>query len=318
MAIKGLFFDAVKSGETYDRTYDSEDFCSWLDRIVGNGVFPNPSTSLQVRADSGMQVIIQAGQGWIKGHKLFNTADVPVTIDPANALLDRYDRIVFYCDWTLREMGFATLTGTPAATPLVPDLTRTATRYEMSLAIISVPKQTTALTNANITDTRADTEVCGWVTGLIEQVDTSTLFQQWQAAYSNYFSEILTQVDEFMQTLTQELKVNTYLVEFRKSVSGNYANQNLDIALDMSNYHYEPTDVIFVFINGLKADVTQGDYTVIISGGNATVRIPWTYSNGNYQEVEIKVLKTRIGINTLVDQYGNNIVDQYGNNITGD
>ena len=313
MAIKGLFFDAIKSGETYDRTYDSEDFCSWLDRIVGNGVFPNPSTSLQVKADSGMQVLIQAGQGWIKGHKLFNTADVPVQIDPANALLDRYDRIVFYCDWTLREMGFATLTGTPAATPLVPDLTRTATRYEMSLAVISVRKQTTVITNANITDTRADTEVCGWVTGLIEQVDTSTLFQQWQYAYSSYFDEIVSQVNDFVQTLTDTLRVNTYLMEFNKRVSGYYSNTTITIPLDMNDYTYEPDDVILVFINGLKAN--NYDYQLEVVEGQARIRITWQYASGTYQEVEIRVLKTRIGISQLVDQNGNIIVDNQGNAI---
>lgn len=317
MAIKSLFFDAVKSGDVYDRTYDSEDFCSWLDLIVGDGVFPLPSTNLQVRADSGMQVIIQAGQGWIKGHKMLNTADYPVQLDPANALLNRFDRIIFYCDWQQRELGISVLTGTPAATPTVPELTRTATRYEMSLAVISVPKQTTEITNALITDTRADSNVCGWVAGLIQQVDTSTLFQQWQTAYTNYYADIIRQVDEFMQTLTQELKVNTYLVEYKKSVSGTYGNQNLDIPLDMTNYHYGGTDVIFVFINGLKADPAQGDYSLIVSGGNATVRIPFTYANNSYQEIEIKVLKTRIGIDTIVDQYGNHIVDSQGNNISG-
>lgn len=39
------------------------------------------------------------------------------------------------------------------------------------------------MTNADIKDTRADTTVCGWVTGLIEQVDTSDLFTQWESAY---------------------------------------------------------------------------------------------------------------------------------------
>ena len=315
MAIKGLFFDAIKTGDEYDRTYDSEDFASYLDEIVGNGVLPTPSTNLQVKADSGMRIIVQAGQGWINGHKMVNTADYVFTLDPANALLDRYDRVIFYCDWTLREMGLAVLTGTPAASPTVPDITRTASRYEMSLAVISVPKQTTAVTNANIEDTRADSNVCGWVVGLIQQVDTATLFQQWQTAYANYYAEILQDVNDFMQTLTQELKVNTYLVEFRKTVSGNYPSQDLDIPLDLTNYTFDATDVLFVFINGLKADPQLGEYSVIVSGGNATVRIPFTASNNSYQEIEIKILKTRIGINRLIDQLGNGIIDNQGNNI---
>ena len=318
MAIKGLFFDAVKEGDVYDRTYDSEDFSSWLDKIVGNGVFPNPSSNLQVTADSGMGIIIQAGQGWIKGHKLLSTSDYPVQLQAASALLDRYDRVVFYCDWTLREMGFDILTGTPSASPIVPALTRTGERYEMSLATIYVPKQTSTITNAMITDTRADSNVCGWVAGVIQQVDTSTLFQQWQTAYSSYFNEIVREVNAFVQTLTQELKVNTYLVEYKKSVAGNYANQNLDIPLDMTGYAYELDDIIFVFINGLKADPTQNDYSLIVSGSNATVRIPFAYSNGNRQEIEIRVFKTRIALSNLIDSMGNNIIDNQGNHIIND
>ena len=315
MSIKGLFFDAIKVNDEYDRIYDSEDFASYLDEMVGNGVFPTPSTNLQVKADSGMRIIVQAGQGWINGHKMVNTADMVFTLDAANALLDRYDRVVFYCDWTLREMGIAVLTGTPAANPTVPAITRTASRYEMSLAVIRVPKQIDTITNAYIEDTRADSTVCGWVAGLIQQVDTSTLFQQWQTAYATYYAQILQDVNDFMETLTQELKVNTYLVEFRKSVSGNYPNENLDIPLDMTNYTFDATDVLFVFINGLKADPQLGEYQVIVSGGVATVRIPFTSSNGNYQEIEIKVLKTRIGINRLIDSMGNGIIDNQGNNI---
>ena len=315
MAIKGMFFNAIKSGDVYDRTYDAEDFSSYLDEIVGDGVMPTPSTNLQVEAVSGLNVKVHAGQGWIKGHKFINTADYPITLTTPNALLDRYDRIVFYCDWTLREMGIALLTGTAAASPTPPAITRTGTRYEMCLATIYVQKQTVDISDADIEDTRADSDICGWVAGLIQQVDTSTLFRQWQAAYANYYAYITEELDAFMETLTEELKVNTYLVEYVKSVSGNYQNQNLDIALDMTNYTYSPNDVFFVFINGLKADPQRGDYSIIVSGGNATVRIPFSNANGTYQEVEIKVLKTRIGITNLVDSNGNNIVDNQGNNI---
>ena len=56
MAIKGYFFNAVESGGTYDRVYNAEDVTSYLDLIVGSGVFPNPSTNLQVRASTGMNV----------------------------------------------------------------------------------------------------------------------------------------------------------------------------------------------------------------------------------------------------------------------
>ena len=65
MAVNSYFFNAVLNDGVYDRIYNAEDVTSYLANIVGNGVFPNPSTQLQVRAGTGMQVIVGAGSGWI-------------------------------------------------------------------------------------------------------------------------------------------------------------------------------------------------------------------------------------------------------------
>lgn len=76
MAISGYFFNALKVNDTYDRIYNAEDVTSYLDKIVGNGVFPNPSSQLQVTAGSGMSITVNAGQGWIDGHKIYQQRGV--------------------------------------------------------------------------------------------------------------------------------------------------------------------------------------------------------------------------------------------------
>ena len=68
-------------------------------------------------------------------------------------------------------------------------MTRTDVRKEYMLAKVRVAKLSSTITQASITDTRADTAVCGWVTGLIKQVDTAALFAQWQAAYEAAYAE---------------------------------------------------------------------------------------------------------------------------------
>ena len=80
MAINSYFFNAVLNDGVYDRVYNADDMTSYLDLLVGNGVFPNPSTQLQVRAGTGMNVIVGAGSGWINGHKMVNTADYAYTL----------------------------------------------------------------------------------------------------------------------------------------------------------------------------------------------------------------------------------------------
>ena len=168
----------------------------------------------------------------------------------------------------------------------------------MSLALIRVNKQTTTLTNAMITDTRADSSVCGWVTGLIQQVDTSTLFTQWQTAYSDYYAMIKQQLDDFMATLTDELRVNTYVVEFKK-IQNLTSGSSATITLDMSNYTYDSRDVIDVYINGLKA-ISGSDYSLAVSGGVARVTVNVGGSSSITNRVEIRVLKSIIGIQAIL------------------
>lgn len=296
MSVNGYFFNAVNEGGVYDRTYTAEDVTSYLRQLVGNGVFPTPSNQLQVRASSGMTVIVESGEGWIDGHKLVNTADLELTLDNSDALVNRIDRIVFYADYNARTMGIEVKKGTGAVNPVAPALTRNASRYEMSLATITVNKQITAITGAMITDTRANSNECGWVAGLIQQVDTSTLFVQWQTAYSDYFNTVKQQLDDFMETLTEELRVNTYVVQYEKTVSlttpGRYT-----ISLDMTDYTYSASDIIMVFINGLEG-IPGTDYTLSASGSSASITyiLSGSDSAGYPNKIHIRALKSVIGI----------------------
>ena len=126
MAIESYFFNALLDNGSYDRTYTAEDFTSYLNLLVSDGVFANPSNQLQVQASTGMNVVVRAGSGWIKGHKMNNTADLVLPIDASDVLLQRIDRIIFYLDLSTRDMGIEVLKGVAAATnPVAPALTRT-------------------------------------------------------------------------------------------------------------------------------------------------------------------------------------------------
>lgn len=249
MAIKGYFFNAIYDGEAYDRVYNAEDMTSYLNELVGNGVFPTPSSQLQVRAGTGMQVIVAAGSGWINGHKIVNTADMTLNITTSDVILDRIDAVIFYADLDTREMGIAVKTGTAAASPVAPTLTRSASRYEMALAHVKVGKQITAITDAMITDTRGNSELCGYVQGLIQQMDTSTMFAQWQAQFNEWMNSVSTQFDAFKQfkklegiyTTTQEGE-DTFTVS---SLVPSYS------------FAY---DILEIYINGIH--LTGNEYTL--------------------------------------------------------
>ena len=256
MAIQSYFFNAVQNGGVYDRVYNAEDFTSYLDLLVGNGVFPTPSTQLQVRASSGMDVIVGAGSGWINGHKMINTADLTLTLTASDVLLNRIDAVVFYADHNTRQMGIAVKTGTVAATPSAPALQQDDNRFELCLAQISVPKQATEITASMITDTRGDSSLCGYVQGLIQQLDSTTLFQQWQAQFDEWFNAAKEQF--------QAGKV------FKKLEGIHVTSQANESSFKVTKYvpHYSFVyDILEVYVNGIH--LNGNEYTIT----NSTVTL---------------------------------------------
>jgi hypothetical protein len=123
-------------------------------------------------------------------------------------------------------------------------------------------------------------------------VDTATLYVQYQEAYQQFYDSTQEQLEAFMQTLTEELGVTTYIKQFKKKVS---AQNPSSITLDMTNYTYSSSDVIQVYINGLLG-VSGEDYSVNVSGGVATVTLIGLSSTTLSQDIDIRVLKAEIGI----------------------
>lgn len=286
MTISSYFFNAVLQDGQYDRVYDSQDVTSYLDLIVGNGVFPTPATNLQVTAASGMNIVVQPGQGWINGHKMINDAALPLSISGSDVLLNRIDAVVFYVDYTAREMGIEVKQGTAASTPSAPTMTRTATRYEMCLATVAVNKNVTAITQANITDTRSNSNVCGFVAGLIQQMDTTGLFAQYDAAFEDWFE----QVKDELAAVTLLQKLEQVFTTTSAAVS------SFTVTDYIPNFKYS-IDILEIYVNGLR--LNDGDYTQVQNV--VTLAEPITHVGA---EVEIVVYKSIDGSDaeTIVTQ----------------
>jgi len=181
------FFDANLVGEEYDRVYLASQFAAYFASFIGNGVFAEHSNQLQVMemATSQMQIGVERGQAWINGYWYENTDILYLPIDVADGVLNRIDSVVLRFEFSERNMRLAVKKGTPAINPIAPEVTRTADYYELQLATISIPAGSIKITQAQITDTRMNQDVCGWVTGVVKQLDTTTLFNQ----FESYFDE---------------------------------------------------------------------------------------------------------------------------------
>ena len=193
MAMKSGFHNSING----DRKYNAEDMNRPYKDIVSNGVFPNPSDQLQVFPSSEMTVSVSAGGGLFGNGWAYNDSSVFLTLDPAETMLSRIDAIVIRRDESeaVRDTVLEIKKGTPAQNPVRPEMIRDDYVSEYCLATILIAPKTTVITGSMITDTRPDTTVCGWVTGLIDQVDTSTLFNQWQSAYAEQYEVFMNEFE---------------------------------------------------------------------------------------------------------------------------
>lgn len=153
-----------------DRLYNATDFAAYFGSLVSNGIFYVNTSNLQVTPTTGMTVSIAAGSAWINGYRYENTEALNKTLTTANGSYPRIDRIVIRWSLLSRNITATVLTGTAAASPTAPTLTRNAEVYELCLADVLVPQAATSITTGNITDTRLNSSLCGTVNSLVTAV----------------------------------------------------------------------------------------------------------------------------------------------------
>ena len=177
------FFDGTVSDP---RSYSADDFAEYFRQFIRNGVF-NGGDELQVSSQQvGLKTYVKPGKAWINGYFYKNTDNLFLDHNVSHATMDRIDRVVLRLDYDVRTMGVKVLTGVPGATPQPPALTRNNHVYELSLAQVKIKAGAVSVSPADIVDERFDTELCGLVTHLFEQVDTTEIFAQFTAAWHQF------------------------------------------------------------------------------------------------------------------------------------
>lgn len=165
---KSRFFDSVGD----DRTYQADQFAEFFRLILTDGI-KNGGTNLKVTAPgTGMSVQVNYGSALIQGYAYWLEDDgvgVKSLTIGASASQPRIDRLVLQLDRSLseRKISLVVKAGTPASSPLPPQLSRTNNVYELSLAQIRVNSGAVKIETSNITDERYDASVCGLINSLI-------------------------------------------------------------------------------------------------------------------------------------------------------
>ena len=201
MAIKYGFFNSVGN----DRTYNADDMSNYFEGLVSNGVYATVGDACIVRSLGGLTLSIGTGRAILNNKWVKIDSIQAVTITPHTSL-NRYDAICLQINATDRNISLVVVEGTPATAPTVP----AKTANQLVLAHIYVRANTSSISQADITDRRPYKDYCGWVTGLVDQVDTSELFLQFQTACEEKQNEMnqwkSEQISEFDKWKSQQIE----------------------------------------------------------------------------------------------------------------
>lgn len=189
MAQQCGFFNAKLVNGQYDRVYVAEQFAAYFASFIGNGVFGGTSSQLQVVANDNMTVTIAPGKAWINGWWFSSTENHIETVELADGVLNRVDCVVLRWDNTERNMYFKVLKGVPSNSPSKPTLVRNSDYYDLVLCYINVNRGVSKIRQQDITDTRLNSSVCGIVTGVVKQADTTDIFRQFTDYFNAFKSE---------------------------------------------------------------------------------------------------------------------------------
>jgi hypothetical protein len=191
MSLEHAFFYKSVNG---DRVYDDASFEHWLKKFFTSGVFLN---DLQVTANDDMTVTVCAGYVNADGKvKIFESA-TPLIIETAGASYPRIDSIVLERNDTERDILLKVIKGGYSSEPVAHTPVRQDGVYQLVIAQILVNAGAVKVTQADITDTRSNTELCGIVAGAVEQIDFSQVQTQFDAYFAQYKKQIATDYTQY-------------------------------------------------------------------------------------------------------------------------
>ena len=179
-------------------TYDAEDVSTYLCTRT-SGVYAK-DTNYAVSVTGPRQITVAPGLAWInyddfKGVSACSREAVNLTVPDADGTLPRIDRVVLQFDTAANLTAVKLKPGTPAAAPEPPAILQNHNQYELGLCTVSVPAGSSVVTAADITDTRADEDVCGVMRDGVKGIPTAQLQAQALAMMTQLSTELHAKLD---------------------------------------------------------------------------------------------------------------------------
>ncbi len=252
---KSFPFDAKDVNGVYDRVYIAEDFARYFRRFITTGVFMDQATNLQIIANGDMTVTLKPGGLITEGYGYENEDDIIIQIDPADGVLNRIDRIAITWSRKDRDIHYTVQKGVSGYEPVVPEARRTAEYRDYVVADVYVAAGAISIRQADITDQRLNSTLCGLAAAFCK-IDTTKIFNQFMDWFQKIRDEGETGLEELLsshnETLTQyEQQHNEALTK--------YEEQHDKRITEYEKQQFERCDSLLNELYGLISDTAAGE-----------------------------------------------------------
>ena len=289
MSVTYGFYNA----KDHDRQYDAVQLSSIFDGLINDGIYATIGDAFVITAGSNMSVTVGTGRAWFNHTWTYNDAKLILTIPNSEVLLDRYDAVVLETNNAddVRANSIKVISGVAASSPKKPDLTNDTHTHQYPLAYIKVPANSTSVSQANI-ENCIGTSACPFVTGIVDTIDATTLFKQWNSEFDIWFDgmkgQLSTDAAGNLQIQINALKntISTTTKSITLSASGwssgtytisdnlitNTSNQEIIPSPSISADQYKALVKASLVATGQSA----GSITIKAFGATPTINIPVT------------------------------------------
>lgn len=306
------FFNAIMQDGTPDRTYTADQVNEYLKGIVSaDGIFETISSACQVISGNAMSVIVKVGRGKVGDHWFVIDEDITLTLEASDVILNRIDSVIVKLDYQNRIINAYIKKGELAIEPVAPTITRNDNVREICLANIKVNKNVKAITQAMIVDTRSNNNVCGWIVGLIDQMDTTTLFNQYQDAQNQFITNQTAEFETWLNTIKSQLGDVCIYRQYVKSYATITQNEQTFVIPDELHYVHGGLDVLNVYVNGMR--LTENEFSIVESTNSVTLAQPLDVVGTVVQLVNHKAVEGSVAESTIlrVEALENTVSNEY-------
>lgn len=257
-----------------DREYNAESFTEFIKPFFKTGIF---NGECQVVSNQNMTITAKMGNVNIGGKTKFFENDQIITIEAPHATLSRIDNVVIRRDDVGRDIYRFVQKGQFSSTPTAPTPVRNGGVYDLICAQIYVGPSIVKILPENVTDTRMNNDLCGWVASTIEEIDFKQITTQWSA----YITEFKNSNESTFSTWFNNIKG-----KLAEDIAGSLQNQ-----IDAANTQIE--------LKASKKDVSKKEVNVTLLASDwIGTQAPYTYTLTGIEEIT--------SIQTMIDlKYAN-------------